>query len=149
MITVALIRWHGGWTAITAEGAIPTFGVREGFLSYGAQQSIGEVTRLAAAELSGMFAKTRQQMTVEHRPTNIGETPYVRYRPMDRITADDYEGDSTLWPVLSMAVSEDDDGELTFVPTVGDIIDGIEDLQDIIRINANLAYGRRKSRPRS
>lgn len=140
MITVALIRWHGGWTAITAEGAISTFGVREGFLSYGAQQSIEEVVRLAAAELSGMFAKTRQQMTVEHRPMSLEETPYIGYLPAERVLADDFEGDATLFPVLSMGVTEDDDGNLSFVPVIGDIIDGIEDLQDIIRINAKTKY---------
>lgn len=136
LTTVMLVEWAGGWTAITAEGAIPTFGVREASLNYTTQQSIEEVVRLAGAELSGMFAKTRQQMTVEHRPANLAETPYVGYIPSDRVTADDFEGDSTLFPVLSMAVTENDDGEVTFVPVLGDIIDGIEDLQDLIRMNA-------------
>ncbi len=134
--TVALVRWHGGWSEIEDDAGVTNFGVREGFLSYGAQQSTAEVRRLAHAELSGMFAKNREQMTVEHRPTDLGEVPYIGYLPSNRVVADDFEGDPTLFTVLSMSVTEDDDGVVAFVPVVGDIIDGIDTLQESIRDNA-------------
>lgn len=132
--TVALVRWHGGWSEIEKTTAVTAFGVREGFLSYGAQQSVEEVLRLTEAELSTMFAKNREQMTVEHRPADLSEIPYVGgYIPSDRVVADDFDGDPVLFPVLSVAVTEDDDGVVTFVPVVGDIIDGIEWLQQALR----------------
>lgn len=102
-------------------------------LSLGAQQSIAEVVRLASAELSGLFAKNREQMTVEHRPANLEETPYVGYVPSDRVLADNFDGDPTLFPVISMSVTEDEDGNVAYVPRVGDIILGADELQESLR----------------
>lgn len=136
--TVALVRWYGGWTEIENDSGVTNFGRREGFFSYGAQQSVEEVTRLARAELSGMFAKNREQMTAEHRPATLSETPYVGgYKPSDRVISDDFDGTPTLFPVLSLAVTEDVEGQLSFVPSVGDIIDGVDGLIEAVKPEDN------------
>lgn len=128
--TVMLVRWFGGWREVENAAGISNFGRREALLSLGAQQSIGEVDRIAGIELSSTFAKNREQMTVEHRPANLSEVPYIGYVPSDRVTAKNFDGTPILFPVISMAVTQDDDGVVTFVPSVGDIVYGITELQE-------------------
>lgn len=142
--TVFLCRWNRGWSEVSIPTRVTTYGRREAMLSLGAQQSIQEVVRLATAELSGLFAKNREQMTVEHHPQSLSETPYVGYKPSDRVTVDDFDGDSTTLQVLSMTVTEDDDGQLSFVPVIGDIIAGVEALQEALRVSAERKYAARK-----
>lgn len=134
--TVALVRWSGGWHEVVDAAGLAASGRKEAMLSLGAQQSIAEVERVAGRELSGAFARAREQLTAEHRPASVTERPYVGYQPSDMVTADNFDGTPTLFPVIGMAVSEDDDGQLTFVPAIGDVIVGIEDLQEQLRFDA-------------
>lgn len=120
--TVMLVNWHHGWSEITYPTAILSFGRREARLDLGAQQSKQEVVRLANAELGGIFAKFREQITVEHRPKNLLETPYIGYIPTSIIYAENFSGDPTAFPVTSISVAEDENGQITFLPTLGDKI---------------------------
>lgn len=138
--SVLLVRWNGGWHEVKDLDAVSDFGRREAFLSLGAIQSVGEAERLAKAEIRDQFGKLREQTTAEHAPTDLTEIPYVAYRPFDKITSENFAGDTATYTVQSMTVSEDDDGEVTFVPTIGDTIIGIDELQREIRS----AYSRLK-----
>lgn len=121
--SVLLIRWNGGWHEYVHLAAESEFGRSEAFLSLGAVQSVPEARRLAKAELDNQFAKVREQITAEHRPESLSQVPYVAYKPGDsKITAPDFNGDNDQYEVSSMTVTEDDDGVLTFVPTLGDNI---------------------------
>lgn len=132
--SVLLVRWNGGWHEVVSQSAELAYGRREGFLSLGAVQSVGEAVRLAEAELEDQFGKIRQQSTAEHRPADLTEVPYVGYKPSDLITTPDFNGTGTdVLPVQAMAVSEDAEGVVTFVPTLGDTILGIEDLQEAVK----------------
>lgn len=131
--SVLVVRWNGGWHEVLDQSAITEFGRREAFLSLGAIQSVGEAIRQARAELTGQFAKIREQTTGEHAPTDLTEIPYVAYRPFDSVTSENFAGGSSLYPVQSMSVSEDDNGEVTFKPTIGDTILGVAELQEEIK----------------
>lgn len=137
-----LVRWNGGWHEVIRQLGVTLFGRREAFLSLGAVQSVGEAIRLAEAELRDQFAKTREQTTAEHAPVDLTEIPYVAYRPSDRITTENFVGGTAVYTVQAMTVSEDDDGEVTFQPTIGDTIIGVEELQREIRA----AYSKRENR---
>jgi hypothetical protein len=109
---------------------VATFGRRSALLSLGALQSIEEVDRVAGEELSGAFARYREQMTVEHRPATVVERPYVGYLPGSDVTAPDMDGTPTVYPVVGLSISEDVDGQIEVVPTIGDIIVGIDEIQE-------------------
>lgn len=135
-VSTALIRWSGGWHEYTLASSFNTFGRREAFLSLGAVQSVSEARRLTRQELEGEFGKIREQSTVEHRPANIAEVPYTGYKPGDRLPTPTYSGSTANRRVLSIAVTEDDDGVITFVPALGDRIVGVEEFQaEVIRAN--------------
>lgn len=128
--SVLLIRWNGGWHEYVSLTAEAEFGRREAFLSLGAVQSVSEARRLAKAEIENQFGKIREQITAEHRPEDLSQIPYVAYRPGDsKITAPNFNGDDTQYDVNSMTVTEDDDGELTFVPSIGDNILDVAEFQ--------------------
>lgn len=116
---VFLVRWNGGWHEVTAPASIGVFGRLEGMLSLGAQQSVTEAERVAGHELE-TFSVLREQSTLEHAPLAITEAPYVAYKPADRITAPDFDGNPQTFRTIAMTVAEDDDGNLGFVPIVGD-----------------------------
>lgn len=143
--SVMLVRWNGGWEEVVQQSAVTSFGRAELFLSVGAAQSPQEARRLAAAELKNQFAKVREQITGEHRPESRAKTPYVGYKPSDRITAPNFLGVPTVYQVQAMAVTETDEGELNFVPTLGDNVLGFDDLQNEIRT----VYGWNPSRGRT
>lgn len=126
--TVALVRWNGGWTEVVHRSGLLEHGRSEGFLSLGAEQSEDEAERLARAELSGQFGKIREQVTAEHRPDGTNEMPFVAYRPGDKITAPNYYGMNDKYQVQSVTVNEDDEGVLSFVPSIGDTILDVEEL---------------------
>jgi len=142
--TVMLCRWHHGWSEVENLAGTATFGRREAMLSLGAQQSIEEVVRLASAELSGLFAKHREQMTVEHRPATLAEMPYIGYIPSERIIADDFDGTPTSFVVSSMTVTEDEHGVVTFLPKVGDIILGVDEFHQALIDDMQLSRGGEK-----
>lgn len=126
--TVALVRWNGGWTEVVHQTAVLTYGRSEGFLSLGAEQSENEAERLARAELEDKFGRIQEQVTVEHRPEDVSKVPFIGYRPGDKITAPDFYGDTKQYPVQSITVNEDQDGVLSFVPSIGDTIMDVDDI---------------------
>lgn len=137
-VSVLLIRWNGGWHEYVDLLAMDEFGRSEAFLSLGAVQSVPEVRRLGKAEIENQFGKIREQITAEHRPEDLTQIPYVAYKPGDsKITAPDFTGDTNEYEVNSMAVTEDDDGVLTFVPSIGDNILDAEEFQ--------VEYGNKKA----
>lgn len=141
--SVLLIRWNGGWHEYVSLSAELEFGRSEAFLSLGAVQSVPEARRLAKAELDNQFAKIREQITAEHRPEDLSQIPYVAYKPGDsKITAPDFNGIDDEYEVASMTVTEDDDGVLTFVPTIGDnILDVSSFQQESVRRSDNVPSG--------
>ncbi len=128
--SVLLIRWNGGWHEYRDLVAETEFGRSEGFLSLGAVQSVQEARRLGAAEIRNQFGKIREQVTAEHHPEDLTQIPYVAYKPGDsKVTITNFVGDEEPYEVNSMTVTENDDGELSFVPIIGDNILDVGDLQ--------------------
>lgn len=127
--TVLLVRWNGGWHEVVDLDAETAYGRSEGFLSLGAVQSVGEAERLANAELTGQFGRIREQYSAEHAPVDLDEIPYVAYGPADRISAPAWDDTPTTVQVQEMTIAEDENGELTFRPTLGDRILGIDEVQ--------------------
>lgn len=128
--SVLLIRWNGGWHEYKSLTALSEFGRSEAFLSLGAVQSVPEARRLAKAEIENQFGKYREQITAEHRPEGLSQVPYVAYKPGDsKITAPTYTGGTDEYEVTSMTVSEDENGVVTFVPTIGDNILDVAEFQ--------------------
>lgn len=148
--TVALCRWYGGWREVANAAGVAAFGRKSALLSLGALQSIQEVDRVAGQELSGAFARYRAQMTVEHRPASVAERPYVGYYPGSDVTAPDLDGTPTVYPVVGLSISEDEDGQIESVPTIGDIIVGIDEIQEHLMSNTprrRLPMGWESGRP--
>lgn len=121
-----LLRWSEGWAELGDGPSVAAYGRKEGFLSLGAQQSIQEVYRQAERELA-VSALIREQAAVVHYPQDLTETPWVAYLPGDQLTVDDFYGTATTPRVTSCALTEDEDGNLTFVPTLGDELIGLEE----------------------
>lgn len=133
-VSVLLVRWNGGWHEYVHLPSEVAFGRSEAFLSLGAVQSVPEARRLARAEIVNQFGKIREQITAEHRPEDLDQIPYVAYKPGNaKITAPNFTGSNDTYEVTSMTVTEDDEGELTFVPTIGDNILDVRELQREIR----------------
>jgi len=131
--TVALVRWFGGWREVENTVGVLTFGRKSALLSLGATQSVEEVDRVAGEELAGQFARHREQMTIEHRPALVEERPYVGYIPGSTVTAPGFDGAPLVFPVIGLAIREDEDGQIESVPTIGDLIVGIDELTEHIR----------------
>lgn len=134
--SVLLVRWNGGWHEYVHLASEAEFGRSEAFLSLGAVQSIPETRRLAKSEIENQFGKIREQITAEHRPEDLTQIPYVAYKPGDsKIIAPNFTGTNDTYEVFSMTVTEDDNGELAFVPGLGDNILGVSEMQHEMRAN--------------
>lgn len=135
---VLLVRYHTTWTEVTNAASITANGRREAMLALGAIQTREEAERVATQEL-GYLTDTRTMITVtqDDSYTSDANTPYLAYRPGDTITVPDENLAPVAERVIAITVEEDDDGELTFVPELKDLILAAEERfeQDIRKMN--------------
>jgi len=116
-----IVRWQGGWSERTAPGPIATDGRREGLLTIGAIGTAAEADRIADRQLD-IFANVREEVTADVEPRTDVETPCIGYLVGDLVTVPSREGPGEVERVVSVTVSEDDDGYITYAPQFKDII---------------------------
>lgn len=120
-INVLLVRWDGGWREIVSQPSIDTFGRREALLVLGALQSPQEVERVAQQQLA-IFANPRMAIAADHAPIGVTDRPFLDYNVADTITVPDYGGGTVAQRVRALSGAEDDNGEITYSPELGDLI---------------------------
>lgn len=120
-VNVLLCRWIGGWREVRHEASIATYGRREALLGLGAIQSPQEVDRMAGEQLA-IFADQRTAIAADVEPMSTADRPYRAWNVGDTITVPDYGGGTIAQRVRSLTGSEDDNGEITYSPELGDLI---------------------------
>lgn len=120
-INALLVRWDGGWREVRNEASIATFGRREALLGLGALQSPQEVDRVAGQQLA-IFANPRMAIAADHAPIGDVDRPFFDYNVADTITVPDYGGGTITQRVRALSGAEDDNGEITYSPELGDLI---------------------------
>jgi hypothetical protein len=117
-----LTRFKDGWVTRTNSSSISTYGRREGFLSVAA---VEDETGANAAGDGGLFqtANPSTSIVLGIEPTGDADTPYLGYWPADSVTAPNESGTPTVYRCEGVTVSEDDDGQLSFVPELSQLFD--------------------------
>lgn len=120
-INVLMCRWVGGWREVRHEASIATYGRREAFLSLGALQSPQEVDRVAGEQLA-IFADPRTAIAADIEPMGVADRPYRAWNVGDTIQVPAYGGGVVSERVRSLTGAEDENGEVTYSPELGDLI---------------------------
>lgn len=120
-VNVVLVRWDGGWQEVRDEASIAAHGRHEALLSLGAIGSPDEVDRVARRQLA-VFANPRMAIAADHAPHGRGDRPFFDYNVGDTITVPDYGGGTISQRVRAISGAEDDNGEITYSPELGDLI---------------------------
>jgi hypothetical protein len=115
LVNALLVRWANGYHETEDAASIAEHGRYEGFLSLGAVQSTDEVERIAAAYFA-RFAAPTVTTTVGVEPTGADDVPFADWSVADYVTAPNEDGDATSLRVLSLAVTEDDEGNPIYTP---------------------------------
>jgi hypothetical protein len=138
-----LVRWNGGWLEALHPDWVAQ-GRKEGFLSVGAAQSAEEGLALGMGQVTD-FGKVREGVEVETDPADDA-VPYLTYDNGDTVMI----AGSDLTPrptrVTSIAMVEDDDGEILWAPSAGDLLIGEDEVFDALSGQAKTAL--RRSGPR-
>lgn len=113
-----LIRWVGGWHVVSD---VTTNLKREALLGLGAAQSIPEVERIAADQLA-VYRECRAQISAGVEPSLDADTPYVGFNVGDHVAVPDETGAAVSERVMSVTVSMDEHGKLTYAPELRDLI---------------------------
>ena len=93
----------------------------EAFLALGSLQSIAEVNRVAGMQLS-VVAYPRTAVAADHDPLSVADRPYRSYNVGDIITVPAYGSGTSGQRVRAITGSEDDNGEVTYSPELGDLV---------------------------
>lgn len=119
MINALLVRWAKGWHEVTDPGAIELYGRHEGTLALGVEQSVAEVERVAAGQLS---VAPREEIAVDLDPTGPTDTPYTAFGVADVVSVPGLDGGPTQERVTALTVAEDENGRLSWVPELKDVL---------------------------
>lgn len=111
--TRLLVRYAGGYTRVTDAPAASVWGHKEGFLQLGAVSDLAEAQRVAAAVLAFQNAP-RVATTLGVEPVGDGDEPYANFAVGDTINAPEADGSTSTQRVVSLTVSEDDQGDVSF-----------------------------------
>lgn len=109
-----LVLWHGGWRERLNYDVISGSVRVEGLLGLGSIQSPQEADRIADAQLD-LFSTPQVEITIGMDPLSEEDTPYLGYNLGDTMTIAE-----SVERVISISITEDDDGILTFVPQFRD-----------------------------
>jgi len=121
MINVLLCRWKRGWREVIEPQSIGTFFRHEAMFSLGAVQSPEEVDRIATMQLK-TSAWTRTAVACDHDPIDKNDRPYRSYNVGDTIIVPRYGTGTYQQRVRAITGSEDDDGNVTYAPELGDLL---------------------------
>lgn len=149
--TALLVRYNGGWTAVEDTAAVALYGRIEATLHLGAIQTEAEAVRVATRELA-YLTDVRTQFTVtqdDDTATTLANFPYLAYKPGDTFNVPDTDLTATAERVFAVTIEEDDNGELTAVPELKDLIlDAAERFeQDIRKMNLGALGGATSATP--
>lgn len=123
-INSLLIRWPGGWHVVEDTADIAARGGKRlrGTLGLGAAPSLEEVERIAAEQLR-IFGREREAIEPAHRDDGPTNRPYWAFGNRDRVLVDrDDAGTQELEVVQQISVSEDELGNVTYTPTLNDLM---------------------------
>lgn len=120
MINALLVRWAGGWAEVTDATSIASYGRREALLGLGAVQSLDEVTRIANGQLA-IYGRPRTEISADMVP-GTAELPYRHFAVGDTITVPEIDGTTALERVMALTVAEDENGVVTYVPELKDVL---------------------------
>lgn len=120
-INALLCRWAEGWREVLHPVSIAAYGRREAFLSLGAVQTRDEVDRVGGMQLS-VVANPRMAIAADLAPMGQADKPYRTFNVGDTITVPDYGGGTISQRVRALTGAEDDNGEITYSPELGDLI---------------------------
>lgn len=120
-INALLCRWGDGWREVTHPDSIAAIGRREALLSLGALADIPEVDRVARLQL-GVVAFPRTAIAADLAPMGLLDRPYRAFNVGDTIGCPDYGTGTISQRVRALTGAEDDDGEITYSPELGDLI---------------------------
>lgn len=138
-INALLVRWNGGWREIRSDWSIGIYGRREALLGLGALNDPAEVDRCGLMQLA-IYHDHRSEISADHDPNSPLDRPYRAYNVGDVITVPDYGGATTVSErVKAIAGAEDDNGEVTYSPTLGDII--LEEQERMLQSIKKMADG--------
>lgn len=120
-VNALLVRWAEGWREVVHQGSIDALGRREALLSLGAIQTREEVDRVAGMQLA-VIAFPRMAIGSDLAPMGEADRPYRAFNVGDTITVPDYAGGVISQRVRALTGAEDDNGEITYSPELGDLI---------------------------
>ena len=120
-INALLCRWNDGWREVLHPGSIAAIGRREAFLSLGAIETVEEVDRVAGMQLT-VVAFPRTAIATDLAPMGDADRPYFAFNVGDTIGVPDYGTGTISQRVRALTGSEDDNGEITYSPELGDLI---------------------------
>ena len=120
-INVLLCRWADGWREVVNQASIDKFGRREAMLGLGGLQSPAEVDRVAGMQLA-IFGDSRTAVAADLMWADTTDRPYRAFGVSDTITVPAYGGGMISQRVRAMTGAEDDNGEVTYSPELGDLI---------------------------
>jgi hypothetical protein len=120
-VNVLLCRWIGGWREVRNEASIAVYGRREALMGLGALQSPQEVDRVASQQLA-IFGDPRTAIAADLAPMGTTDRPYRAFNVGDTITVPNYGGGTISERVRALTGAEDDNGEITYSPELGDLI---------------------------
>lgn len=149
--TSLLVRYNGGWTTVEDAAAVTAYGRIQARLDLGAIQTEAEAIRVATRELS-YLTDVRTQFTVtqdDDTDTTLANFPYLAYTPGDTITVPGTDLTPTAERVFAITIEEDDNGNLTAIPELKDLIlDAAERFeQDIRKMNQGALGGATSATP--
>jgi hypothetical protein len=120
-INVLLCRWADGWREVVDQASVDKYGRREAMLGLGGLQSPAEVDRVAGMQLA-IFGDSRTAIAADLMWADTTDRPYRAFGVSDTITVPAYGGGTISQRVRAMTGSEDDNGEVTYSPELGDLI---------------------------
>lgn len=129
VVNALLVRWLGGYQEETNPTSITAYGRREGLLSLGPVTTTEEVERIAQGLLM-LTAEPRVATELGIEPTGVGDLPYDDYDIGDTISAPDETGTLALQRVVSITVTEDQDGEVSYANELKDTVQVTEEQQN-------------------
>jgi hypothetical protein len=121
-----LIRYFKGWAERTDTTSIASYGRKEALLGLGAIQTQTEAYVIADQQLA-VYKNIRTAIAADLQPVSTADTPYLAFGVGDTITAPDYDGSAVANRVMSITVTEDEDGNVTYAPEIKDVVLGAQE----------------------
>lgn len=137
IVNALLVSWSDGMFEISSASSIAAFGRREYMLELGSVGSEDEARVKAAAEIERLAAG-ELEFAAEIAPVYNGDTPYLGFGVGDAIQVPNSTGELVFKRLTSVAVNEDEDGELGWQLELGNVILTAEERHQVALDKANI-----------